>query len=147
MTGRETDSDGLLLTGFMSALMTFTEHIGEAKLEVIRTDKYVLICNTSDPIAVIIIATGEREETVKEIAEDILKSFKSLHSHELEQWDGNIEQFQAFSKEIDEIINSKLKKQKMKELILTSNADAKKIAELILAEIDQQLQKIITKSV
>jgi len=147
ITRYQTDSDGLLLTGFMSALMSFTEQIGEAKLEVIRTDKYVFVCNTSDPIAVIIIATGEREETIKEVAAAILKRFKSIYEHELEEWDGNIEKFQAFSKEIDEIINSRLKKQKMKELILDNNADAKRIAELIISEIDQQLQKIIAKSI
>ena len=145
--GHETDSDGLLLTGFMSALMAFTEQIGEAKLEVIRTDKYVLVCNISDPIAVIVIATGEREETIKDVAAAILKRFRSIYDHELEEWDGNVEYFQAFSGEIDEIINSRMKKQKMKELILDNNADAKRIAELILAEIDQQLQKIMAKSI
>lgn len=141
-------SDGLLLTGFMSAIMSFTERIGEAKLEVIRTDKYLLICNPSDPIAVILIAIGEKEETLRKIAEEILNRFRSLYGHVLDNWDGNIAQFSSFSKEIDEIINSRLKKQRVKDLLLnSSDFDVKKVADLILAEIDQQLQKIMEKSV
>ncbi|MBS7287726.1 MAG: hypothetical protein KIH01_02995 [Candidatus Freyarchaeota archaeon] len=147
ITGSESSSDGLLLTGFMSAIMSFTEQIGEAKLEVIRTDKYLLLCNPSDSVAVIIIATGERERTVKEIANEILKRFKAAYAQELDHWDGNIEHFQSFSREIDDIINSKLERQKVKELILSGDADAKKVAELILTEIDQQLQKIMEKGV
>lgn len=147
ITGSELSSDGLLLTGFISAVMSFTEQIGEAKLEVIKTDKYLLLCNPSDSVAVIIIAAGEKERTVKEIANEILKRFKATYAQELNHWDGNIEYFQAFSREIDDIINSKFKGQKVKELVLNGDADAKKLADLILAEIDQQLQKIIEKDI
>lgn len=142
----EENINDLLLTGFMSALLSFTEQIGEAKLEVVKTNKYLLACNTSDPIAVIVIASGESEEVVKEVAKKILKRFKNLYAPLLNNWDGNVEHFQAFTKEIDYIVEM-MKKPDIKELIRTNKMDAKEIAEIIIAEINQQLQKIMAKNV
>ncbi|MEM1658795.1 MAG: hypothetical protein QXX87_04815 [Candidatus Jordarchaeales archaeon] len=142
----EENVDDLLLTGFMSALLSFTEQMGEARLEVVKTNKYLLACNTSDPIAVIVIASGEREEVVKEVAKEILKRFKGLYAHLLNDWDGNIEYFQAFGEEIDYVVK-KMKKTNIRELIKTNEMDAKEIAEIIISEINQQLQKIMAKNV
>nr|MDO8062674.1 hypothetical protein [Candidatus Freyrarchaeum guaymaensis] len=138
--------DSLLLTGFMSAVMSFTENLASAKLEVIRTDKYVLLCNLSDPLATIILADKEDEDILKEVAEEILKRFKEKYRNKLENWDKNVDHFQQFCKEIDQIVQSKAKyPEKVRELILSGKLNAKEAADLILAEINQMVKEIMKK--
>ncbi|MHC1591502.1 MAG: hypothetical protein ACXQS8_05410 [Candidatus Helarchaeales archaeon] len=101
--GDETKLDENLISGLFLALTNFAKSAGAGDLDSINLKKIKFIYQHAGEIIVVLGADPDDDsEAIKEQLDRISKEFLKRYQKDLENWDGELARFRAFSEFIDE---------------------------------------------
>ncbi|MEM1658215.1 MAG: hypothetical protein QXK94_04190 [Candidatus Jordarchaeales archaeon] len=99
------EADDDLVTGFLSAILNFSEQIdGERVESIIMGNKKFVYTIMND---VIFIAYADKEDSVKESLELLGQRFLEKYGDALKNWSGDKSIFEDFTSTMDEILGEK----------------------------------------
>ncbi|MHA1754880.1 MAG: ADP-ribosylation factor-like protein, partial [Candidatus Odinarchaeia archaeon] len=104
-------TDENLISGFLSALQNFISEVSSGDvIRTIKTGNVKFIYNVSHGlISVFVVDKDEDEEKIRNKIERVIEEFYSRFKDQLNNWSGNISQFNSFKEVLDDIVSDSVK--------------------------------------
>ncbi|MHA1797342.1 MAG: roadblock/LC7 domain-containing protein [Candidatus Helarchaeota archaeon] len=112
--GIEKDGKSDLISGLMSAILSFSQELIGEKLDHLKFKSTLFNLKMKDGLIFIISSVlDDREEDTKELLDTISKKFLARYEKELKEWNGKTEQFDDFLEDLQVIFTNKKKEERM----------------------------------